>query len=276
MREMLPMDAGREHYEAWLTGVALALQVTGRHRAALHDLMVSLAGSKVQWRPLELRYSDRRVIIGGREQCLPAADFAFYAVMVRRRLEGRDFVSWDVDDFRTEYKREYRKVTRRMCGNRERVENGSINGSVERPWFEVRKSNVNRVIRPFSEWPGEDYGIVTRGRKPNTRSGVIVDPRWIRIRDGPSVGVGGISDRRFSRRSPYCIRSAVRMRYRGSVLFAGRGADLTAVRPPRQMPRPVRGDESAEVGVGFGEPSPSAWSIAWRASSQDISLFEYR
>lgn len=181
LRQLLAKRRGREYYEGLLAGYAHAPRV-----AQLIELVASNAGRE-RWRPLELRYHDRRVAIDREMRQLAPADFAFYAVMVRRRIHARNFVTWDTAGLAREYLREYRRLAHLLDGNRERVEARLDRYGVERQWFEERKCKVNRAVRPLGEWTGRDYGIVSRGRRPNTRSGVIVDPRCIRICKGPST-----------------------------------------------------------------------------------------
>ena len=181
LRRLLAKRRGREYYEGLLAGYAHGPRV-----AQLIELAASNAGRE-RWRPLELRYDDRRVVIGGEMRQLAPADFAFYAVMVRRRLGAHNFVTWDTKGLAREYRREYRRLAHCLDGNRERVEARLDRYGVERQWFDERKCKVNRAVRPLGEWTGRDYGIVSRGRRPNTCSGVIVDPRCIRICDGPST-----------------------------------------------------------------------------------------
>lgn len=184
LRRLLAKRRGREYYEGLLAGYA-----HGPGVAQLIELVALNAGRK-RWRPLELRYHDRQVVIDGEMRQLAPADFAFYAVMVRRRFDARNFVTWDTAGFAHEYLCEYRRLAHLLDGNRERVEARLDRDGVERQWFEERKCKVNRIVRPLGEWTGRDYGIVSRGRRPNTRSGIIVDPRCIRIHDihnGPSL-----------------------------------------------------------------------------------------
>lgn len=181
LRRLLAKRRGREYYEGLLAGYAHGPRV-----AQLIELVAPNA-SRERWRPLELRYHDRRVVIGGKMRQLAPADFAFYAVMARRRVDAHNFVTWDTEGFAREYLCEYRRLAHILDGNRERVEARLDRYGVERQWFEERKCKVNRTVRPLGEWTGRDYGIVSRGRRPNTCSGVIVDPRCIRICEGPST-----------------------------------------------------------------------------------------
>ena len=178
LRPLLAGPGSAEYYEGLLVGFAHAPRV-----ARLIEYVAANAG-RTRWEPIELRYRDRRVVIGRETRRLPPADLAFYAVLLRRRLEARGFVTWDTEGLAREYLREYRRLAPCLDGNRERVEARLARHGVERAWFEERKSKVNRAIRPVGAWTGCDYGIVSRGRRPNTRSGVIVEPHRIRIRDG--------------------------------------------------------------------------------------------
>lgn len=184
LKPLLAKRRGREYYEGLLAGYAHAPRV-----ARLIDLAAS-NGNRGRWRPLELRHRERRVVIDRKARRLAPADFAFYAVMVRRRLDARGFVTWHTEGFAEEYLREYRRLADGLNGNRERVEARLDRHGVERQWFEERKCRVNRAVRALGGGTGCDYGIVSRGRRPDTRSGVIVAPGRIRIRDGPSADGG--------------------------------------------------------------------------------------
>lgn len=182
LRPLLAKRRGREYYEGLLLGYTHASRV-----ARLIEWAASNEG-RFRWRPLELRHDERRVVIDGRARRLAPADFAFYAVMVRRRLDARGFVTWHTEGFAEEYLGEYRRLADGLNGNRERVEARLDHHGVERQWFEERKCRVNRAVRALAEGTGCDYGIVSRGRRPDTRSGVIVARGRIRIRDGASAG----------------------------------------------------------------------------------------
>ena len=175
LRPLLAKGRSREYYEGLLIGCAHAPRV-----ARLIEFAAS-SGGPDRWQPLELHPRDRRVVVGRETRQLAPADFAFYALLVRRRLDERDFVTWSTEGLAGEYLREYRRLAHCLDGNRERVEERLYRHGVDRPWFEERKCKVNRAVRPLGEWAGRDYGIVSRGRRPNTLSGVIVDPRCIRF-----------------------------------------------------------------------------------------------
>lgn len=176
LRPLLAKRRSREYYEGLLVGYAHAPRV-----ARLIELAAS-NGDGEGWSTLELRHHDRRIVIAGKARQLAPADFAFYAVMVRRRLDARDFVTWSTEGLAEEYLREYRQLADCLDGNRERVEARLGRHGLERQWFEERKCRVNRAVRPLGEATGCDYGIVSRGRRPNTRSGVVVERGRIRIR----------------------------------------------------------------------------------------------
>ena len=188
LQPLLTAHRSPEYYEGLLLGYAHKPRV-----ARLIELAASNASNdgpsttgQARWRPIDLRCHDRRLVIGPETRRLPPADFAFYVVMMRRRAAARAFVTWDTEGLAEEYLQEYRRLAHSLDGNRERVEARLHRYGIERPWFEERKCKVNRAVRPLGDWTGRDYGIVSRGKRPNTCSGVIVDPRCIRIHDGPS------------------------------------------------------------------------------------------
>ena len=149
---------------------------------------------KERWQPLELRYRDCLVVIGGRKLRLAAADFAFYATLVglRMRSARSAFVRWNTVGLVEVYLMHYAKLVPGMSRRYERVENSFKDRSEirKREWFDERKSRSNRGVGSVGAWPGCNYEIVTKGTRPNTYSGLVVDPSCIRIRDVPSVDSG--------------------------------------------------------------------------------------
>ena len=176
---LLAGGRGAEYYEGLLVGCVYAPRV-----AKLIELVAS-NDDPPRWGPLELRYADRHAVINGEARQLAPADFAFYALMVRRRINASGFVTWNTAGLAQEYLREYRRLADCLNGNRERLEARLERYGVERQWFEERKCKVNRALWPLGEWTGCDYRIVSRGARPNTRSGVIIDPNCISIHDRP-------------------------------------------------------------------------------------------
>ena len=185
LARLLAAGRGADYWEGLLVGCVYAPRV-----ARLIEFAASNDGPP-RWRRLELRYPRRHVVIGGGACQLAPADFAFYAFMVRRRLDARGFVTWNTEGLAGDYLCEYRRLADPLDGNRERVEARLERYGVERQWFEERKCKVNRAVRQLGGWTGCDYRIVSRGARPNTRSGVIVDPGCIRIHDEPSGDAAG-------------------------------------------------------------------------------------
>lgn len=123
------------------------------------------------------------LIVGGDSVRLRPADFAFYAVLARRRADGRGFVNHRTPDLAAEYLREYVRATGstadRWAPNVERVRRRLRNGA-DRQWFEQRKARVNHVLRAaLGAWVSRPYQIGAEGRRPDTRFGVLVDPARI-------------------------------------------------------------------------------------------------
>ena len=256
--------------------------------AKLPELLVMASRpGRARGRRLELHFGDRhitdegesfyrawRVVIGGETPRLSPVDFAFYACLVRRRLSGRDLVRWNTTGLRKEFEDEYRRVTNPMDSIRERVMNGlARRGGVTREWFDERRSRVNKAIGRLGEGVEELYGIVKRGSRPNTSYGLIVDPRCIRIRDGPSVAAvtggplrGGRpipaefarrlqEPKRRARRRGRCVRNEFacdeppRRSFRAISSLSGRPSAASPVRlgtqPPRCGPNDSQGFEAA-------------------------------
>ena len=91
------------------------------------------------------------------------ADFAFYAMIARRRAGGRDFVNWRTPDVAAEYLREYARVTADdWAPNTTRVRRRLRNGA-DAEWFEQRKARVNHVIRTtLGTWLAPAYEIASQ------------------------------------------------------------------------------------------------------------------
>ena len=141
-------------------------------------------GSPPAARPtIELDPSRRLIAAGGYPIHLPPADFAFYAVMVRRRALGHGFVNHRTPDLAAEYLHEYAEAAPdQWAPTVERVRHRLRNGT-DREWFEQRKARVNRAIRDaLGVWRARAYEIVSEGRRPDTRFGVSVDPAHITLR----------------------------------------------------------------------------------------------
>ena len=133
---------------------------------------------------IELHFRRRRLTAGGETVRLPPADFAFYAVMARRRAHGRDFVNHRTPNLADEYLLEYGRVTAdRRDHNAVRVLHALRNG-VDHEWFEQRKARVNRILRiALGAWLARPYQIGAQGRRPDTRFGLFVDPARIVFHD---------------------------------------------------------------------------------------------
>ena len=236
--------------------------------AKLPELLV--AGprvGRVRRRQLELHFSDRhvtgdgesfyrawRVVVVGESLRLSPVDFAFYACLVRRRLSGRDFVKWNTQGLRKEFEDEYRRVTNPMDSIRGRVLNGlARRGGVTQEWFRERTSRVNTAIGRLGEGFEERYGIAKRGSRPNTSYGIIVEPRCIRIRDGPSVGAvtGARRNRRRSLEWSGCLCVA-RVSTAGFHRRADRALErdhLDAVAKAAVVARPGQGSGKGQIVV---------------------------
>ena len=125
-------------------------------------------GSGPTARPaIELDPSRRLILAGGNPIHLPPADFAFYAVMVRRRALGHGFVNHRTPGLAAEYLHEYAEATAdRWAPTVERVRRRLRNGT-DHEWFEQRKARVNRAIRT---------PLASGGRAPTKSSARAVGP----------------------------------------------------------------------------------------------------
>ena len=174
LRKLFYEKRSKEFYEGLLSGCANA--------TSLHKLLSAVASKVFTERrlALDLQYSGRFVAIGDRKVQLQAVDFAFYMVMVHRRAAGRGFVAWDTPGLKQEYVLEYRRVKDDWDSSRDRVMENLEKNGVEPGWFDSRKSSVNRSIGALGV-PGTHCRIISEGRRPNTVSGLIVNPGCIRI-----------------------------------------------------------------------------------------------
>lgn len=198
MENLYSGERSTEFYEGLLAGYANAFNVvlqskTGGRTGKELGRVVAFVASKVwELRPpsIHLRRHDRCVVVAGaRSLKLKPAEFAFYALLARRRRSnGPDggFVSWNTESLKDEYLAEYRRVA--DDGRLERVERSLPNIDEDpeglRNWFEERKCNVNRQV---TEQCGPTLQriccIATRGQRPNVRSGLLADPERINLSD---------------------------------------------------------------------------------------------
>ena len=133
---------------------------------------------------IELHYRGCLLIVGAHTVRLPPADFAFYALMARRRAAGRDFINYRTPGLDQKYLREYTTVTvDHWAPNVVRVRRRLRNGA-DQEWFEQRKARVNHAIRSaLGPWLGRAYQIASEGRRPETRFGLLVEPALIILQD---------------------------------------------------------------------------------------------
>lgn len=130
----------------------------------------------------------------GRRIPLPPADFAFYAMIVRRAAAGEPFISHQTPGLAQEYLDEYRRVTDEYgdAGKRDRVASrvrGLEQALLEneqrvayRNWFSERKAKVNRLIRTqLGSARARTFEITHHNRRPNTVFGLEIEPFRIRI-----------------------------------------------------------------------------------------------
>ena len=134
---------------------------------------------------LELHCRGHLLVAAGKTVHLPPADFAFYAVMVRRRASRKTFVRHDTPDLPNEYLREYMRATAdHWSPNVVRVRRRLSKSANHDEWFEQRKARVNRALRSaLGPWLGRACQIEGKGPRGETRFGVFVDPAHITIHD---------------------------------------------------------------------------------------------
>ncbi len=105
---------------------------------------------------------------------LPPTNFAFYAMMARRRQQGLHAVRWDSEDVTEQYLHEYHRITDDLSGERERVEQALANGMTPE-YFDERKSRVNSTLtQRLGATLANPYLIQASGRRPRTRYGLTL------------------------------------------------------------------------------------------------------
>ncbi len=108
------------------------------------------------------------------------AELAFYSWMARRRRAARHFVRWNDADTAAEYLAEYGRITPEMSGDFERAEDALRNGMTQ-DYFDQRKSKTNGALQnALGEQLALRYLISSKGRRPETRFGLLLEPEAIR------------------------------------------------------------------------------------------------
>jgi len=112
----------------------------------------------------------RRLVCGEREVAMPPAEFAFVLWLARRRLsEGTKSggLGWHEAEA-GEYLAAYRATPGSSSQLLARIQRGLRDG-VERPWFEQRVTNVNKLLKDALGQLAAPYCITRIGRRPRSR-----------------------------------------------------------------------------------------------------------
>ena len=185
----------RRFYEGLAAGYANAYHVvrhsTGRTPPKELGIIAAFVAARLLHLRPDLHVRSRHCLIAasGREVRLPPADFAFYALLARRRhtLEDNAFCSWEAPDLEQQYLSECRRTTDEFNGNLERLENAldrTFRDGLVRRWFEERKSRVNgRIEEELGRELASIYRIASEGQRPNMPSGLAIAPDGIRFDD---------------------------------------------------------------------------------------------
>ena len=182
-------------YEGLVAGYANAYHVV-RHSTGqpppkeLGIIAAFVAAKLLLLRPdLQVRSRHCLIVASGRQVTLPPADFAFYALLARRRrtLNHNAFCNWEVQGLKQQYLIEYRRTTDEFSGNLERLENAlnkNFRDGPVRQWFEERKSRVNgRIEETLGRELASIYRIASTGQRPNVLSGLAIAPDGIHFDD---------------------------------------------------------------------------------------------
>jgi len=123
----------------------------------------------------------RRIRAAGEWIDLSPAPLAFYALLARRAQSGHPSVRWSDPDIAEAFLAEYRAVVGDHAGELERAEDALGQGMTDSD-FDYRKSRTNKALkRALGEQLATPYLIQTQGRRPETRSGLGLEPDAIRF-----------------------------------------------------------------------------------------------
>jgi CRISPR-associated protein (TIGR02584 family) len=153
---------------------------------------IAVAQRALQPPSLEVDFQRGRLVIAGEPVELPPAEFAFYAMMARRRAAGKHAMApQDLDP--AEYLPEHERIPhaqhdriRALFDEWERAEIMDAMDVLQakRDWFDQRRSRANAVLRDtLGEALAKPYLIHAHGQRPKTRYGLTLDPEAIRIVD---------------------------------------------------------------------------------------------
>jgi len=126
----------------------------------------------------------KRLLAGGREVALPASQFAFYAWLIRRQLDGlsepgvRDMAEPN-SEFAREFLTLYAAIEGEMGKDIEPTRKALRQG-MDREWFYDKRTRINKALKTqLGRALGERHAIASFGKYGNTRYGVMLDAEQI-------------------------------------------------------------------------------------------------
>lgn len=137
--------------------------------------------------PAELCIDTKRGSIraAGEQITLPDAQFAFYAWLAHRRLNGDAAIRWTDSELTNEYLAFYRSRCGPMSARVERLEEVLASGFTKE-WFEQTRSKTNTAIRKVLGDPlSRSYLIQAIGTRPKTRYGLTLPEQTIKFCNTP-------------------------------------------------------------------------------------------
>jgi len=134
---------------------------------------------------LVIDIDERHIIAAGRLIQLPPSDFAFYAWMARRKVDGLEPVACPSEgapepELAEEFLREYERADPGVTA-RERTRRALRKG-MEKNYFLERKSRVNRALQDALGASAWAYKIQGFGKRPETKFGLGLEPEQIDYR----------------------------------------------------------------------------------------------
>lgn len=134
---------------------------------------------------LELDLSRRKLIASGLEVELSPMVFAFYSWIVQRHLKGAPRPgAADLREPNKQFSEELLALVRAIEGemgrDREETTERSLKNGMDKPYFEEKKSRVNRALKAqLGKALAEKYQIAGFGKKPDTSYGLKLEAEYI-------------------------------------------------------------------------------------------------
>ncbi|GAB0149187.1 MULTISPECIES: CRISPR-associated ring nuclease Csm6 [Marichromatium] len=138
---------------------------------------VEAAQRSVEPPNLRIHVRDRLVYAAGEVVPMPPAQFAFYLMMVERRMAGLNSVRWSDRDVSDHFLSIYRRIADE--GGVERVE-AALKQGMTKEYFDQRKTLTNAMLfEVLGPQLCKPYSIHREGTRPRSRFGLTIDPEAI-------------------------------------------------------------------------------------------------